>query len=454
MYAFRHVPYQQAILCNFALLQCVAVCCSFVCANESYLFEKRQNFSQKKRLEGATVGRVSCQNVVLCKLALLQCVAVCCSVLQYVAVRFNVLQRASAVERVLSPDDRLCRHALLQCVAVCCSLLPKNWSGVLLVVYPITRPQFCKCTCVSVCARNHLLLPSLSIQTPMYLLLRVALSRAHDLFICVTWWIHLSGMPPSYVRHVEFIFVAWLMYMCDMTDATWDMTHSYVRHDSCICGTWLIHMCDMTHSYVRHDSFICKTWLIHMWDRTHAYVRHDSFITVIWFIHMWDMTHSYVRHDSFICETWLMHMWEMTHSYVSLRHDSFICVTWFIHMWDMIHSYVRHDSFICETWFIHIWNMTLSYVRHDEFICETWFIHMSDMTHSYVRHDSFICETWLIHMWDMTHSSELHARIKYVVQYVAVCCSVLQCLARACARLFSPSARKTSWNTAGVEPVH
>jgi len=163
MYAFRHAPHQQAILCNFVLLQRVAVCSNFVCANKSYLFEKRQNFSQKKGLDGAAVGRVSCQNVVLCKLALLQCVAMCCSmlqcvkgldgaavgrvscqnvvlcklallqcvavccnVLQYVAVRFSLLQRASAVECVPSPDDRLCRHALLQRVAVCCSLLPKN----------------------------------------------------------------------------------------------------------------------------------------------------------------------------------------------------------------------------------------------------------------------------------------------------------------------------------------
>ena len=40
---------------------------------------------------------------------LLQCVAVCCSVLQCVAVRFEV--------------DLMCYCSVMQCVAVCCSVL-------------------------------------------------------------------------------------------------------------------------------------------------------------------------------------------------------------------------------------------------------------------------------------------------------------------------------------------
>jgi len=100
-----------------------------------------------------------------------------------------------------------------------------------------------------------------------------------------------------YVWHDLFIYVTWLIYMCDMT-------HSYVRHDSVICATRLIHMCNMTHLYVRHDSFICATRLIHMYDMTHLYVRHDSFICVTWLIHMYDMTHSYTIHTcNSLCNT-------------------------------------------------------------------------------------------------------------------------------------------------------
>jgi len=94
----------------------------------------------------------------------------------------------------------------------------------------------------------------------------------HDLFVCVTWLIHM-----------------------------WDMTHSYVWRDSFICVTRLIHMCDATHSYVWHDSFICVTWLIQMCDMTHSYVWHDSFIYVTWLIHMHDTTHQIWWHDLYIC---------------------------------------------------------------------------------------------------------------------------------------------------------
>ena len=58
-------------------------------------------------------------------------------------------------------------------------------------------------------------------------------SVRYDLFVCVTWSIHICDMTHWYV--------IWLIHICDMA-------HS--------CVTWLIHMCDMTHSYVWYDSFI------------------------------------------------------------------------------------------------------------------------------------------------------------------------------------------------------
>ena len=70
-----------------------------------------------------------------------------------------------------------------------------------------------------------------------------------------------------------------------------------------------------------------------------------------------------------------------------------------------------HDAFLCGAWLIHI--------------RVAWLIHMCDMTHScscglthsYLRHDTFICVRWLNPVCDVP------------VQCVAVCCSVLQCVA-------------------------
>jgi len=41
---------------------------------------------------------------------------------------------------------------------------------------------------------------------------------------------------------------------------------SHAGHGSFIWVTWLMHMCDMTHSYEWQNSFICVTKLIHMSD--------------------------------------------------------------------------------------------------------------------------------------------------------------------------------------------
>jgi len=95
-----------------------------------------------------------------------------------------------------------------------------------------------------------------------------------------------------------------------------------VRRDLFICVTWLIHMYYVIYVYATWRN---RVWLAFCSSSAAAPVLRDSFIRATWLIHMCDRTHSYVRHDSFICATWLIHMCEMTHSYV--RHDSFICAT-------------------------------------------------------------------------------------------------------------------------------
>jgi len=59
--------------------------------------------------------------------------------------------------------------------------------------------------------------------------------------------------------------------------------HTYERvvlhmwsHASFIFVTWLIHMCDMAHWCVWHDSFMYMIWLIHKCDMTHWYVYDTS----------------------------------------------------------------------------------------------------------------------------------------------------------------------------------
>jgi len=72
---------------------------------------------------------------------------------------------------------------------------------------------------------------------------------------------------------------------------------------------------------------------------------------------------------------------------------------------------VWRDTFIFRTRRIHMRDMTISYVRHDSFMQETWLIHIRHMTpwHMWhiVRYDA--CEMWRFHTWDMTHSCVCHA---------------------------------------------
>jgi len=94
------------------VLQCVAVCCSVlrcvaVCCSV---------------LQCAAVCCGVLQCVAVC-CSVLQCVAVCCSVLWCVAVCCSVLQCVAVCFRVL--QCVAVRYNVLQCVAVCCSVLQR-----------------------------------------------------------------------------------------------------------------------------------------------------------------------------------------------------------------------------------------------------------------------------------------------------------------------------------------
>ena len=164
------------------------------------------------------------------------------------------------------------------------------------------------------------------------------------------------------------------------------MTHSYMRHVSFVCVTWLIHMCDMTHTCVWHDSFMYVTWLIHMFGKyfaSHSFSSNETSYMTRPF-HICNMTYSCVWHISFICDMPHLNVW----------HDLFICVTWLIRFYDVT---------ICVIGLIHV--------------CDR-LIHMCDMTHSWcIQAPSLKIH---IHIYSYTYVGKKTARPNYAAQAEAI----------------------------------
>jgi len=175
---------------------------------------------------------------------------------------------------------------------------------------------------------------------------------------------------------------------------------------------------------MRHDSSICV--MAHRYE-TCSYIHPR----VPWLVHRRSDTHSYMWYDSFIRDaflhTWLIHM----------CHDVFACpmipshVPWLIHRSTETHSYVswlyialvRHfPSYMTPSWHVP-WRI---HMRRDSFTRATTHSHRSRETHAYVF--------WSIHMRQgFTHTGPWRIHMRCVC--VAVCCSVLQCVAVFCSVL-------------------
>jgi len=170
------------------------------------------------------------QRVTVC-CNVLQCVAVCCSVLQCVAVCCSVLQCIAVCCSVLQCVAVCC--SVLQCVAVCCSVLQ--------CVAMYRSVLQCVAVCCSVSDSLIRVNPCFSVSDTW-----------HDVFLCMSWLIHVSDVPPSHVWHASPLPLVHLS-VCDLwhhPTHEWVMSHIWTSH--------IAHMKYFTH--FTHMDELCRTY--------------------------------------------------------------------------------------------------------------------------------------------------------------------------------------------------
>jgi len=192
-------------------------------------------------------------------------------------------------------------------------------------------------------------------------------------------------------------------------------------------------MCDMTHLLVicllcfKTQTLMCVTWHIHA-----------SVVTYL--LETWLITHSFetrFKTRTLLCVLWLIHVCDTTHWCV--WHDSFVCVRsneWVtrhgIGEWVLSHTWMSHVTHINESCLA---------IRPHLYILvnESWV--MSNTWSSHVTHINESCLAWRPHLRVFLRQSvyvlwHVHVRI-----CVAVCCSVLQCVAVCCICTFNTFTR-------------
>ena len=182
-----------------------------------------------------------------------------------------------------------------------------------------------------------------------------------DSFIRMTQLIYMCDMTHLHVRHNSFTCATNFFDVCDTIQwflAGLDECPYYRWHvcriwyDIFIRVTWCMHMCDMTYSYIGHvlihilmhiPIYILVYLLIHILIYILIHICDITWrIPLIPWTFICDMLHSHFRHDSFTCTTWLIHMCDMTQWFLAgpcstprfpLTYIS--NMTWRIHTCDM-----------------------------------------------------------------------------------------------------------------------
>ena len=185
------------------------------------------------------------------------------------------------------------------------------------------------------------------------------------IFECIHYTSNSYNLCVCHVRYdsfaYSFVYVTWLIYVCDMTPA-------YITHAN--RSTRSERWSERKRGKERERVCVCVQHMSHLWKVVRA-VRDKErekgkekererekvcaghvYVTVIWLIHTCDVTHSYV--------TWLIHVSrdsfirDMTHS----------CITWLVHTW--------HDSFIYHNISIGVQTACAHHVRGCDIIWLTY----------------------------------------------------------------------------------
>ena len=310
------------------------------------------------------------QGVLLCS-----CIYdMCCSVLQCVAVCCSVLQCVAAC------------CSVLQCDAVCCSVLQCDLAHAYMIwlfrMYKKHVAQQKCCTSKMLHNKNVAVCPLCRVRGSNSRCLTLLMHMWYDSCVCGLTYLYfqrvwLVASRTNESRHVCMSHVTYQWVVSCMT-VTSHMNLVMWRN-----VTWLIHrvmneschmdVCDMTHSYVKQR--------IHMFDlrdRIHSSICCRLPLSIYSYVATCPMNESYH----------IGYMWR----YSSVWHNQ--C--------GFIHSYVAASPMI---WLMYMW--------HDSFTCSTY--------------------VWqLIHMLPLArragHATPIQG-VWHVLQCVAVCCSVLQCVA-------------------------
>jgi len=302
--------------------------------------------------------------------SVLQCVAVCCSVLPwfvpwppapscryflhhclclypYIRLCLDVtsLHMSISTSASLSWCYDVCEHAFI-CLCIFLSIYPS--------IHLYLQPHLCLCRFL-----HQLLFPMLWCTYAR----QFSVSLSTSLFL--KWeWIFCANIFQGNIS-IGIFFSGNIFQGLFLNEAFENRHGTCIFIHTCICIYIYIYTYIYTYIYI----YVYVTLLIHICAMNHSCVWLDSFLCVPCLIHMCEMTHSYVCHDSSICA--------MTHPYapwlIHMCHDSSICA--------MTHQYVR--------WLIHMCATTCSCACRCSFL---WHIpiHMRDIPHSYVWHDSFI----------------------------------------------------------------
>jgi len=289
----------------------------------------------------------------------------------------------------------------------------------------------------------------------------------HEWVMSHTWMSHVTHMNESCHIHERFVHASDLNLNHDSFN---------IWHDSFIYATWLIHVCDMTRSCMWHDSFIYVTLLIFTHSKRICACLLWSWPTqcllqyVTWLLHICDMTHSCIWHDSFMYVIWLLYTCHVTRFHTQQADSRMPTLILTYSESHMTHLCVWPDSFMYVTWLIYICDVThfshtASGLAHAYSDLDLQIIN-SDSSAPLQRRDaqvSFVvfCDSMMLHVavcrstwqcvavccftksrWCFAGSFSvldcpcfICCSMFYVLQCVAVCCSVLQCVAVCCSVL-------------------